>query len=902
MIATRARHLSALRRSTFAAGSLLLLLAITPGVRAAPPSTGPTTDIPQPEDVSTGSPEELLGAPAALVQDLARETARAKEFLEGLERFEADLAQAAQDDRAQDTASLDRAAALAGALQSVADGSTGADRLYQKIVDELKDARPRLRHSLDSLRAASAVPGFEPGLDAESLRSPAVASEITELEAFRSRIAQAEERLRDQEQEQRWRTVQSRASRVERLNSLRIECLEKMSRQGRSETLGPTRAGVAQLGREIEQLTLSFRVYVTTRAREFRALPHAVRDVFLVGTATYSLLKIALILVAAMILKRRGQAVLENVRRAILQKPRGVRWTRRVETIFGAIQTLAPWSLFLAALWCLKWALGPAILWPELGLPYRVLVLYGLYRLAIDACVAFIVRIARRYELHLDAARTGKLIGSVRTIMRVLAAIAILLALSERFLGRGYLYQLVVDLAWVVVLIALLRVLAGWRSIIAEAYLRIGPSGRLERLVRSTSGRWYGVFVAAASFAWLAGRAGLALARDFALGFDQTRKALAFLFRRRMEKQAERQGYSEGQVESLPAGLLQAFSEETVSDGPLIVDHFPGLDRLEGMLRAWAAGRSGGSFLLAGGQGIGKTAWLGRVRTDGAPVSRVTLDRRVLVADDLAAVLAPALGLAADPAGGLAAVRATLLAGSPRVVIVDQGENLFLSAVGGYDAFEAFASLVESTSRRVFWICSFPSFALDHLSAVRPDLAVFRARQILPAWNEATIRSLIRARTSVNQITFTYEDLVVDRMEGISSEASLLETEEGYTRLLWDYSDGNPRVALHFWVRSLVPESPTRVRVRLFRAPASDVLDEGGDAGLFVLAAIVLHDNLTLAEAALATRYPEEICRIHLDRFLEIGTLRRDADRFRLTTHWQRAVVRLLKRKNLVSD
>ena len=65
--------------------------------------------------------------------------------------------------------------------------------------------------------------------------------------------------------------------------------------------------------------------------------------------------------------------------------------------------------------------------------------------------------------------------------------------------------------------------------------------------------------------------------------------------------------------------------------------------------------------------------------------------------------------------------------------------------------------------------------------------------------------------------------VVVEGMEGVSIKARLIESEEGYIRLLWDYSDGNPRAALHFFVRSLDPDRGSRVRVRLFKAPDVDL-------------------------------------------------------------------------------
>jgi len=245
-------------------------------------------------------------------------------------------------------------------------------------------------------------------------------------------------------------------------------------------------------------------------------------------------------------------------------------------------------------------------------------------------------------------------------------------------------------------------------------------------------------------------------------------------------------------------------------------------------------------------------------------------------------------------------LRKALLAGPKRMIVIDRGQNLFLSNVGGYELFERFVSLVEATCGQVFWICSVSAFAWDHLAAVRPDLMVFRGRQVLAAWSEEQIGRLLEARVTAGGVEIVYDDLLETQRTWEPSRRQ--ETVGQYKRLLWDYSDGNPRVALHYALRSLVPDSDGRLRVRLFRAPTVADLEGLVERGRFLLAAIVVHENLSLTEAAIVTRYPKAVCRLHLERLLDDGILQRTHGRYRLTTHWHRAVVRFLKRGNLLSD
>lgn len=871
-------------------GSLLLILALSGVPFAAAEEAPPVTDAPIVEPVPEQSPLERA---------LQAELERAARAGERLDELDAALEASLERQETETRAALERIATLTQELRATDERSAAADRVYDSSVEQLITAREALRSALAASQSATSVSSFETTVDVRSLEATNLQEPAAELERV---VAQLAERRRDlvaKEDATRWAVVDGRAEIVRRLNDLRIRSLEELSSSRRSAVLGLSREGLGQLNRELEHLSLTTRLYTAHHLRDVRSVPQQLRDVFVVGTVTWTLLKLLVIVAVYVFLRRRGERVREATRNALFGLSGAKIWRRRFETWVDLAAVVAPWAVYLLMLRALLWAAGNAAAWPEVQVVYRVAVLYGFYRLLIDAIVATIVRSVRRY-LKITPARTARLLRSVRTILRVVIAIVVLLVLSSRLLGQGYLYHLVELFAVLAVLLALVSVLRSWQESIADTYLESGPAGRLKEWVRHSRDRWYGVFVAAASLVWLSGRAGVFLAGEFALRFDQTRKALSFLFRRRIEKQAERTGYAETDVGELPERLVAAFSEGPLPESSLLIDRFPGMDRLTQAVQAWRDGAGGGSFVLTGEIGVGRSCWLGRIETGDLPCTRISLERRVTSDQELAGVIGEAIEL--DKPDGMQQVRTTLLASPPQMVILDHAQSLFLGRVGGYEAFESFVSLVDATSDHVFWLVSFNRAAYEHIEAVHPDLVGFRHHVRLAPWSEEEIRNLLRARNAYSGVRLTYEDLVVESVEAFGKQERLAETEQGYTRLLWDYSGGIPRVALHFWLRSLVPQEDGHVRVRLFRAPPIEMLEELGDAALFILAAIVVHENLTLREAALVLRYSERMCRIHLRRLTQLGVVRRDGIRYRLTPYWQRAVFRLLKRKNLLSD
>ncbi len=146
-----------------------------------------------------------------------------------------------------------------------------------------------------------------------------------------------------------------------------------------------------------------------------------------------------------------------------------------------------------------------------------------------------------------------------------------------------------------------------------------------------------------------------------------------------------------------------------------------------------------------------------------------------------------------------------------------------------------------------------------------------------------------------------FEDTLETSAEGAARARALVRAEEEYFRLLWHYTDGNPRLALHFWTRSITSDGPNSVRVRLFVAPDGDVLEALHEESRFVLAAVVMHENVDADELARILRWPHTRCAALLELLRVRAILEARDGRYRTTVLWFRAVVRHLRRRRLLS-
>lgn len=784
---------------------------------------------------------------------------------------------------------------LSARVESAAPGSRDADQIDEQLVDELQKARTGLRASLDALGLPSEVPSTDSIGDVSAGRLGDVSSEWLRLTA---RIDTLEREARELEEKVRWARVTLAGEALQRLTASRAESMARCSLARRDEIFGISRAGFAQLKRELAHFVLTVRYYGAVRRHETQLAPRMVGDLFAVGGAIYLLIRLAIVLAIALFIRSKWRKLLEAIRGPLFRSFRSIEARRRVERLIGLVEVAFPWLLLLLTVHFAERALLDAARAFEVVLVASLLVYYALYRLAIDLVVAGLLRLSTRYKLAISEERRLLLERSVIVFFRVVFGLTILIFLSNRIIGGGYLSHLASRFAGMVIAITLLLLMLRWRRELADAFLAKHPEGTTADLVRRTRDSWLGVFVAPASFLSLLGSALAVLTRDFALGFEQTQRALAFLFRRKIERQAEKEGYAAGNIAALPPAVVRAFSEDPIERGPALVEHFPGLDRLRADVSLWRDSERGGSFLLTGERGIGKSSWLHQIRRDDLEVARIELGDRVTTKDALYARLAEKLG-APDPSPE--GLLGHLTAGEPRLVIFDIAQHLFLSKVGGYEAWAAFAELVNATRHRVYWIAAMSMYAWRHLRAVRDDWTVFLQHQQLPSWNEERIRELMRARMKASGLHYNFSNLMLERLEGVSSRDHLIESEEGYSRLLWDYSDGNPRVALHYFARSLDCDSDLRLRVRLFRAPDVAILDRSGEEALFILACIVTHESIAPDDIALATRYAAMRCRIHIDRLLADGIVQADGELLRVTTHWHRAVVRTLNRRNMLT-
>lgn len=375
---------------------------------------------------------------------------------------------------------------------------------------------------------------------------------------------------------------------------------------------------------------------------------------------------------------------------------------------------------------------------------------------------------------------------------------------------------------------------------------------------------------------------------------------------RRQSKRIE-PSTDEKNARPLPEQYVKEFPLYPISgdEGSVLVPREAVTNKIIEQLESWRSTRQDGSVALVGEKGNGKTTLLALLerQISTVPVIRDTISRKALTEKDLVNDLSEALGLKDVTNVGMLASH--LNNGEDCVILLDEAHNVFLRKVDGYQAFEALVRLVNYTSEHVFWVLVFNSFAWEFINQSQGRVHYFRRLLYLPQWSVEDIRTLIDQRNKRSGLQIEFDSALTDRGGDQNGELRLIETADGFFRLLWEESNGNPRVATSLWLRSLRVVDDDKLRVGLIRQSAHAMLSEMDTEHLFALAAVCQHENLSIEELRTVLNVKSELASFMVRFLLEYGFLEpkhTDLRRVTLAPEHYLQVLRHLRGKHLLYE
>jgi hypothetical protein len=556
-----------------------------------------------------------------------------------------------------------------------------------------------------------------------------------------------------------------------------------------------------------------------------------------------------------------GGAVLLGTRR-VAPMPALIRRTARLPIARGRVGTVVRWGnliqVVFPSLACIGLLYGALAVMgferPAVWVASVVLFWCGLYIVGARVLSGLTRPVSRSRPalLAVSEASSDRLARTYRGLGAVVSLV-IVDEVAAGFLGVGRLRTLIEVLFWTWLVGWAVWAAVVWRSVLAASWAKVGSQGEAQ-LAGWMTGSRLGFVLSPLAAARIAGarlaaaiRAALA-ARGF---FEYVRAKLL----RRMARDVD----SELSREELPERYTREFPlYPLLGEGDAVVLPRTGpVDDVLSQIDAWRKERVDGSLVLLGEKGLGKTTLVGQVarRISELPALEHSVVRKIIEEEKLARSLGPLFD--AQDARTIDDVIAAAERRGECVVLLDEAHNLFLRTIGGYRAFDALVRLVNATSEHVFWLVVFNSFAWEFINESRGRMHYFRRLMSLPTWSADELQDLIGRRNSKAGFDVAFDPTLLDERDGGSGDFRLIENADGFFRMLWETSGGNPRVALYYWLQSLVPTGDDSLRVQLFAEPSLDRIEGLKDEMIFVLAAICQHENLSAPDLGTVLRMPE---------------------------------------------
>ncbi|MDH3201089.1 MAG: AAA family ATPase [Myxococcales bacterium] len=769
-------------------------------------------------------------------------------------------------------------------LPSRTERANEADGLYRMLTKDLTEARRNLSLALDAVMGEPSRAPMPPEADPEPIPGDIDDGVIREL---RTELTSAGLKLQVAEAQLRWDRAAGLRDAVVLMNQSRLRLFRMLSESRRDSVEGFGPEGVAQVKREVKQIILESRFHLLSLPREAARQYHQLRSA--PGPAFAGLFQLALLLVFFQWWRKRADSTLEQMRRSWLQKRPQTQLTRGVSTFAWYLRRVRKpleWFALFAVLIALIGRAGGIA-----ATEYLEIII--LWLLAGAFVVELIDATASRQGSSSESSAKLRF-RSLRMVGVSVVAVGLILSLTVAIVGKGAIYAWVISTFWFLAIPVFLVLVFWWKDTIFER-AKGRESSAVLRWVAAREGGFLKYPAAAIGGGYLLseGVAGFFVHRMSELA--PLRRFFAYLFRRGVEKSTTAAPAEYG-TEPIPPEAYDALAPRSTETPQLVTGYMS--DRVHAM-RALVRSDNHAIVAVVGERGLGKTTFLNRVTSDLEPGSLCSVQCQpggfsTLLRDFSRALELPESATEEE-------IIATLRERAPSVICVDDAQRLVRPLIGGLEDIDHLIELTRLVSPQTSWLIAIGMPAWQYLRRARGDRAAFDQVIELAPWEETQIATLVEQRTAAAGIVPNFERLVVPRQVQTSPVSDEERTKRDFHRILWDYSNGNPEVALHFWRESLYRRPPDEtVHVRLFAGPTAGQLDELPSTFYFVLRTVVQLERAVEEDVVTCTDLsPAEVA--DALRAAQVHGYIRERDQlFEIDIQWYRAVTSILRRKHLL--
>ncbi|WP_045498421.1 ATP-binding protein [Vibrio hyugaensis] len=526
-----------------------------------------------------------------------------------------------------------------------------------------------------------------------------------------------------------------------------------------------------------------------------------------------------------------------------------------------------------------------------------ILEIFTWWVLGGSIAISFILEFAYRNSRSTSQEVIALRLSTIRRYVWSAIVAGVILQISIRTLGKGTIYSWIYSALFFWFVLVTLSVLRLWRKKVFEVAEKLSDRPvwvnwsirRKDTLLLSIIGTAIcAVWIMLHSFKHRI----VAMLSNYTM-FSQ---ALAYLFRIEVAKQTGNNGGD--------TNLVRIKGEQTFeyilpgSEDSELVEYAS--DEIK-QLSKYLLTDSPAVCVISGERGVGTTTFLRTILNKVKNAEPLYLNCPYAGYSELLKELALQLGLEED-ASEIQVLAHLRKSDTPYLIAVDNAQRLVKPMVGGLSGLIKLTNLLRRSKKNHRVVMAIEKASWRFVDRARGERLLFDWVAFMPRWSEKQLSALFDTRINQEiENPVTFDGLVVPKQwdqEDITEEE---RAKQGFYRILWHYSDGNPTVGLRFFRLSLRQDKETQqVVVRLFHAPESQELEKMPKPMLAVLRSIVQLEVASPEELSECTQLSIAEVIGTLRYFQSRGFIEWSEDKARVSDHWFRHITNVLDRQHLL--
>ena len=707
------------------------------------------------------------------------------------------------------------------------------------------------------------------------------------LSTFVSGDSEDKQRM-DEQREKAWFNVQSSYLTLNSINKSKQRLLELADNATRDKTTGFGPYGVIQFKQELRLTTLNAEYWLYLQFRSFRSL---VDDLFISPIPViWAGTKVFFIYLALMWWLSSSRKIIQLFKETVLDpnpKP----------------------SLLIRAIWYLSRA-HKALAW-LVAITFSLRVLAGIpslqhlifleiftwWLLGGSIAISFILEFAYRNSRSSSKETIALRLSTIRRYVWSAIVAGVVLQISIRTLGKGTIYYWIYSALFFWFVLVTISALRMWQKKIFESVMNI-PERPLwvQWTITKKDVPLLNIIATAIAAGWILTHILKHRVISNLSHFTFFSQALAYLFKIEVAKQKSNSADNH-QLTRVKGDAAFKYVLPGTHDSELINYAEAELKQLSKYLLT----DSPALCVLSGERGVGTTTFLKQMLFKVKNAEPIYLNCPHSGYNELLAHFAVSIGLEEDSTEiqVLAHLRSSQ---TTYLIAVDNGQRLVKPMVGGLSALIRLTNLIRRSKKNHRAVIAIEKSSWRFVDRARGERLLFDWVSFLPKWSEAQVQDLLNSRINQNEEhTISFDGLIVPKQwdqEDITEEE---RAKQGFYRILWHYSDGNPTVALRFFRFSLNRNKETnQILVRLFHAPESEELEKMPKPMLAVLRSIVQLEIASPDELSECTQLTISEVTGTLRYFQSRGYIEWTEDRAKISDHWFRHITNVLDRQHLL--